>query len=150
MNVVPEKKNLESGLKLTWVTSLILIKRGAPKTICFFSLTVKEIFCFVSSVQMQKSLSVKSLFDCLVFSLHEGCTSLDQERWIYTATDLATNGFTKNKNSWEGWIVAWNLDLFVVLLKMSPDLVQKHSRQAKKKKACTHTYFFSNGSIKMT
>ena len=151
MNVVPEKKTLESGFKQTSVVEPILIERGALKTIClFFSLTVKEIFHFVSSVQSQKfSICIKSVWLFVFLSLHKGCTFLEQVRWIYAATELATSDPRRTKLVGR---VNSHLEFRTIccVAEDVPSPAPKTFKTSGKKKACTHTIFFPNGLIKMT
>ena len=141
MIVVPDKKNLQSGLKLTSVVEVILIEQGALKTICFFFWTEKN-FSALFLLYNDKNLHLYKVCLTVCFlSLHESFASLEQVRWIYAATELATSDPRRAKLV--GRVdCRLEFELFIVLLKMSPHLLQTRSRQAEKKNTCIHTYFF--------
>ena len=86
----------------------------------------------------------------LFFSLHKGCASLEQVRWIAAATELATSRFTKNKTRRKGELSPGIL-LSLFCCWRCPLTCSKNIQDKQKKRTLVSTpTFFSNGMIKMT
>ena len=108
------------------------------------------LLCFFCTIIKNLYLCKVFLTVCFVFALHEDCACLEQVRWIYATTELATSGFTKDKTRGKGESSPGILNPLLCCWRCPLTCSKNVQDQRKKKNACTHIYFFSNVLIKMT